>query len=241
MTATVHVGDALAVLRTLPDASVDAVITDPPYGIAFQSARPTEGPRFDAIVGDDKPAIGFLRDAVRVLRDGCAVFVFCEWRHSEVFRSAMEAEGLVIRSQVVWDRQSHGMGDLAAAFAPCHDLAWFATKGQGFAFNGKRPQSVLRFPRVAAGAMTHPAEKPLALMRHLVRCLCPVGGVVLDPYGGSGTTAVASVIEGRRAITCEIVPAYADLARRRIEAAEQGTDYRTPMQGGLFATKAGGA
>lgn len=242
MTATIHCGDALTVLRTLPDASVHAVVTDPPYGMSFQSAWPTDGPRFAPIVGDDKPATEFLADAARLLVEGGAAFVFCEWRHGDAFRSNMQAVGLTIRSQVVWDRESHGMGDLAASFAPCHDLAWFATKGNGFSFYGSRPQSVLRFQRVPANKLTHPAEKPVALLRHIVARVAPPGGVVLDPYCGSGTTAVAAAIEGRHAIACEIVPEYAAMARERVAAVESGTDWRTPKQGGLFATRAiGGA
>lgn len=238
MSSTVHVGDALAVLRTLPDASIDAVITDPPYGISYQSAWPTDGPRFARIEGDDRPATEFLRDAVRVTVAGGALFVFCEWRHSETFRAAIEAAGATVRNQCVWDREAHGMGDLNASFAPCHDLAWFATKGSGFRFHDSRPQTVLRFPRVPANRMVHPAEKPVALLRHIVKRLAPVGGVVLDPFAGSGSTGVAAVLEGRSAILCEKSADYAQLAKDRVAAAQAGTDYRNPQQGGLFAREA---
>lgn len=231
----VHTGDSLLVLRTLPGASVHAVITDPPYGMSYQSNMGANGPRFEKLVGDDKPAVEFIPDAARALKEGGCMFVFCEWRYGDAFRDAMRAAGLTIRSQVVWDRETTGMGDLEAQFSPSHDLAWFATKGTGFAFHGKRPPSVLRFPRVPADRLQHPTEKPVNLMRALVATLSPRGGVVLDPYGGSGTTGVAAVLECREAILCEIVPEYADLARRRIAAAENGTDHRVPQQGGLWA------
>lgn len=227
--------DALAVLADLPNGCVDALITDPPYGMSFQSWWCKDGPRFDRIVGDDQPAVEFLPAAVKSMRQGGAAFVFCEWRRQEVFRFAMESAGLTVRSQCIWDREVHGMGDLGASFAPCHDVGWFATSGDGFGFHATRPQSVLRFQRVAANRLSHPAEKPIALMRHLVRCLAPRGGLILDPFGGSGTTAVAAVLEGRRAITCEIVPEHAETARKRLAAAEAGTDFRNPQQGGLFA------
>ena len=63
----------------------------------------------------------------------------------------------------------------------------------------------------------HPTLKPLALMQWLVRGLCPLGGVVLDPFAGSGTTAIAAVLEGRRWIAIEREPEYAAIARARIE------------------------
>jgi DNA modification methylase len=229
-------GDALAVLASLPQGSVDAVVCDPPYGMAYQSAWSKDGPRFAEIVGDDTPSVGFVRDAVRSLKPGGGLFLFCEWRHQEAFRGAMADAGATIRSQCVWDREHHGMGDLVSAFAPCHDIGWFATKGDGFKFHGSRPQTVLRFPRVAAAGMVHPAQKPTSLMRYLVSRLCPIGGVVLDPFAGSGSTLVAAVTEGRRCIGVEITEGYAKLAADRVAAACAGTDYRNPQQGGLFAS-----
>lgn len=72
---------------------------------------------------------------------------------------------------------------------------------------------------------THPTVKPLALMRWLVRLVCPPGGLVLDPFGGSGTTGVAALTEGRRCLLIEKAPAYAAIARRRVaEAMRTSTD-----------------
>jgi len=66
------------------------------------------------------------------------------------------------------------------------------------------------------GDNRHPTVKPLALMRWVVRLLCPADGLVFDPFGGSGTTAVAAALEGRLCVTIEREPAYADIARRRV-------------------------
>ena len=234
MTWTVHNTDAHALMRTLSDASVDALITDPPYGMSYQSGWSKDGPRFDVLQGDDAPPLEFLSESVRVLRRGGCAFVFCEWRNAEKFRVAMEACGLTIRSQVVWDRVAHGMGDLDASFAPRHDLAWFATNGSGFAFRKVRPSTVLRFDRVPAGKLQHPTEKPIALMRHLVEVLTVPGELVVDPFAGSGTTGVACVQLGRQAIVGDIDENYASLARARMQAAENCTDHRNTRQGGLF-------
>lgn len=71
--------------------------------------------------------------------------------------------------------------------------------------------------RKPAGARNpHPTVKPLELMRWLVRLLCPEGGLVLDPFCGSGTTGAAAAIEGRRFIGIELEPAYAEIAAARI-------------------------
>lgn len=127
--------------------------------------------------------------------------------------------GLAVKSQVIWDRGNHGMGDLEAAFAPQHDVIWFATKG-AFVFPGVRPCSVLRAIRVAADKLVHPNEKPVSLMRQLVMAVTTTGATVLDPFMGSGTTGVACMQTGRNFIGIEIDPGYFAIAKRRIEAAQ---------------------
>lgn len=70
----------------------------------------------------------------------------------------------------------------------------------------------------------HPTVKPVSLMRWLVRLITPPGGVVLDPFTGSGSTGVAAVLEGARFIGCELSPEYAELARARIAHAADEDD-----------------
>ena len=71
------------------------------------------------------------------------------------------------------------------------------------------------------GANHHPTVKPLALMRYLVRLTStPTGGIVLDPFMGSGTTGVACMMEGRQFIGIELDPNYLEIARRRIESVQ---------------------
>lgn len=82
----------------------------------------------------------------------------------------------------------------------------------------------LNSPRAGAGRRggrrnPHPTVKPLALMRWLVRLVTPAGGLVLDPFCGSGTTGMAALREGFRFLGCELSPEYADVATRRIRAA----------------------
>ena len=220
MTQLFH-GDCLEAMRHLGDESVDAVVTDPPYGVSYQSARRTDASkRKPVIAGDAHPFIWFLYDAFRVTKEGGALVCFCEWRHQETFRMAIQAAGFTIKSQAIWDRDWHGMGDLSASFAPQHDVIWFATKGK-FKFAGNRPKSVLRHRRVAAEALVHPTEKPVPLMESLVNSVCPVGGSVLDPFAGSGTTGVACANTGRQFIGIERDDKYFAIASERIAAAEK--------------------
>lgn len=215
-------GDCLEVLRPMPDASVDAVVTDPPYGIAYQSAwRIDKNARHDPIAGDAAPFVWFMPEAFRLLAPNSAAFVFCRWDTAEAFRQAAEWAGFKVRGQVVWDREHHGMGDLTGAPAPQHDLAWVLGKGR-FKFPGKRPKSVIRSARLGGNALVHPTQKPDDLMVQVVDAYCRDAGTVLDPFTGSGTTGVAAVKTGRNFIGIELDEGYADIARRRIsEAAEE--------------------
>jgi site-specific DNA-methyltransferase (adenine-specific) len=220
---TIHCGDCLDVLRTLPDNSVDSVVTDPPYGIDYQSAWRTAEKRKPKIANDETPFIWWLYDAARVMREGAALACFCEWRHEEKFRMAIECAGLTIRSQCIWDRDWHGMGDLKSSFSPCHDIIWFATKGKGFAFPKKRPSSVLRYRRVSPDALLHPNEKPVELLRDLVQSITPPKGIVLDPFAGSGSTLVAAMLEGLNFIGIEREAEYVEIAKARVAHVNRDT------------------
>jgi site-specific DNA-methyltransferase (adenine-specific) len=138
---------------------------------------------------------------------------------------AMEAAGFRIKSQLVWDRVNHGMGDLKASFSPRHDVMWFGTKGK-FAFHDGRPASVLPAARVPGNQLVHPNEKPLALMQALIGPTVPPGGIVLDPFMGSGATLLAAQSLGRgdgRAAGDEIIGAIT-------RGSTSGSPALTPVQ-----------
>ncbi len=225
---TLYQGDCLDVLPLLEPGSVDAVITDPPYGISFQSCHRRKEDRFDEIANDGSPYVWFLPGALRAATDPAVMLCFCRWDTAEAFRQAMEWAGWSGMTQLVWDREVHGMGDLTGRPSPQHDTIWFAVNGK-YKLPGKRPSSVYRHQRVSGGDLHHPNEKPLKLMRALIRDYTRPGDTVLEPFAGSGTTLVACALEGRRCIGVEIDPGHCDTIRRRIDEVYQ----RTP--GSLFA------
>ena len=222
-------GDCLDVLRTIPAGSVDAVVTDPPYGMAYQSAwRTDKAERFDQIANDDAPFVWWLPEAMRVLKDGGSLACFCRWDSAEAFRQAIGWAGFTIGGQVVWDRMVHGMGDLTGAVAPMHDTIWFARKGR-FEWPGSRLKSVLRHQRLGGEQLVHPNEKPVGLMGEIVAAMTTPGALVVDPFNGSGATGNACQAHGRRFIGIEIDEGYANIARRRIaEAANHLFAERNP-------------
>lgn len=220
---TVVHADALDYLPTLTTESVDLVLTDPPYGVEWQSNRRAE--RFDQLAGDgitDREGIAeVLTQAVRLVG---------QHRHLYVFGPADVLDGLKVSAtaDLVWDKATPGMGDLAAPWAPAHEPITFAVSKHRH--GGKagtdalpvrlRKGSVLRFPRPTGRKVRHPSEKPVSLLRELIESSTRQGDLVLDPFGGSGSTAVAAVLAGRRALIVEADPRWAALAAERARSAE---------------------
>jgi len=209
-------GDCLRLMLDLEPGSVDACITDPPYGIDYQSSRTTD--KRAKIANDTKPYIWWLPHAYRAMKADSCLVCFTRWDVQEIFRAAIECAGFTVKSQVIWDRCIHGMGDLKGSFAPQHDVVWFATKGN-FKLPGKRPKSVLRCQRLQGEELTHPNEKPIGIMGELILATTKTGGVVLDPFMGSGVSGAACAKLGREYIGVELDDVHFDTARRRILAA----------------------
>lgn len=203
-------------MRSLPDASLDAVIADPPYGIDYQPKFIESAPeRKRRILNDGAPFVWFLPECYRVLKEGSGLVCFCRWDVQEDFRRAIDLAGFRVRSQIVWDREVHGMGNCKAQFAPQHDVAWFATKGR-FAFPNGRPRSVIRAKRAPSHELRHPTEKPVDLLRPLVVALTRPGETVLDPFGGCGSTGEAAAREGRGYLLIEQDPDHCATAAARL-------------------------
>lgn len=210
-------GDCMEAVRPIESGSVKLVLTDPPYGIGYTS---TKGQK---IANDERPFIWWLHDAYRVTQDRGALLCFTRWDVQEVFKVAIEAAGWRVRSQVIWDRTIHGMGDAKAQFAPQHEVVWFATKG-AFQFAAGRPKSVMRVRYVLPALRTHPTEKPVELLEQMILCATEKGETVLDPFMGTGATGVACARLKRKFIGIEMEEKYVRIARKRIEDVRDGFD-----------------
>lgn len=220
-------GDARDILPGLPAKSVQLVIADPPYGKEWISRRRAE--LFDQMVGDE--ATDEARSGVHdVLRDALRVLV--QHRHVYVFGPGDVLDGLKVSewTSLVWDKGAIGAGDLASPWAPAHEPISFAVNQHYHAgAKGKpanparlRKGSVLRFTR-PTGRMVkrHPSEKPVQLLAELVESSSRTGDVVLDPFAGSGSTAVACILRDRRYLTIEKDEGYVKRLVDRIRTAEE--------------------
>jgi site-specific DNA-methyltransferase (adenine-specific) len=223
----VEEGDALGVLRRLPAGCVDAVVTDPPYGIGCgKVGAGTCGkgtfhryttPGAAAIAGDGEVDGRWLAGAFRALRRGGYLFSFSRWDVDHEWRREIDAAGFRLKNRAVWAKAHFGSGDLKGAFGFQYESVWVASKGRG-ELKGGRTGDVWHdgWTECIRHGKRHPFEKPVDLMHQIVRKCTDPGQLVLDPFCGSGTTGVACLREGRRFLGVELSPDYAAIARRRI-------------------------
>lgn len=203
----------MELIPLLKNGSIDACITDPPYGIAYQSARRTDKRLWKPkILNDEAPFTTWIKPLFEKMKDGGRVVCFYRWDIQDAFLDAFLDAGFIVKSQLVWDKVIHGMGDLKGEFAPQHELMLYATKGR-FEFTSKRPKTVYRCARVNAEQQKHPNEKPINLMAAIIRDMTSAGETILDPFGGSFSTFKASVKEGRRCISFELHDKYFTLEK----------------------------
>jgi site-specific DNA-methyltransferase (adenine-specific) len=216
--------DALDLLRQLDDGSVDAVITDPPYGCGTQvSAWRSPDERFDEIEGVDAINADWLQDAYRVLKTGGAMYAFAKWVNMGEWQALINGAGFNVRNCIVWDKMQHGTGDLTGTYGPQHEMILYATKARHL-LRGTRPTDVIRFPKVQPTDLIHPYEKPVGLLERLIRASSDSADVICDPFCGSGTTLVAAQRLGRDYLGCDINPEYVEMAKRRL-----AQPYTVPM------------
>ena len=218
--ATLYLGDCLEILPTLP--KVDAVITDPPYGMSLDASYSNSTPNhrkgigasrgYDAIVGDAAPFnAGIYLDALAGAPEHF-------WWGANYYRKHIPDGG----SWLVWDKRA-GMPDFDYSLSE-FELCWSKKKRhqrilrrRWFGLCGTETQDVRN--------RVHPSQKPVELM---MDCLeMAKGENTIDPFMGSGTTGVACMNLGRKFIGVEIEPKYFDIACERIENAQR--------QGRMFA------
>lgn len=219
-------GDCIEVLRSLPDCSIDAVITDPPYssgtrregskGIRKSMLR-SKGAD-DWFASDCLTTDGFwwLMHATavqcgRVMRPGSHFLSFIDWRMWPHLSGAVEAADLRRYGMLVWDKTYFGMGQF---FRNQHELILHFSKGKPRKASRHDVGNVLCCKPIRNGA--HPTEKPVELIETLLSVVCQPGDVVLDPFCGGGATLLAASNQEIESIGIECDPKSFSLARSRL-------------------------
>jgi site-specific DNA-methyltransferase (adenine-specific) len=241
MSVTLHLGDCLDFMRTLPAGSVDAVITDPPYssGGSFRSDRTnstaskylgsygsTTAGKLGEVIGDSRDALGWAfwatlwaSAAYNVVKVGGFCLMFSDWRQLPNATNVLQAAGFVWRGIAVWDKGG-SVRPMSGRFAHQAEYVLWGTKGP-IPWDYSKPwhKGVFTSGSVSSKERNHQTEKPTDVMKWLIE-ITDEGQTILDPFMGSGTTGVACVQTGHNFIGCEIDPGYFEIARKRIAQAQ---------------------
>lgn len=238
----------------LDGETADLLFTDPPYNVAIDKNVCGRGSvthrEFAFASGEmDRPQFTkfletTLGNAARVMRDGAIAFVCIDWRHMRELLDAGEAVFTELKNLVVWNKTNGGMGTF---YRSKHELIFVFKAGTaehtnsfGLGDTGRYRTNVWDYPGISSlGASRteelamHPTVKPVALIADAVRDSSRRGEIVLDCFGGSGSTLIAAEKTGRRARLIEYDELYCDTIVRRWE---QLTGKRVPRErdGALF-------
>jgi len=189
-------GDCIIELENIKDASIDIVITDPPYGIDYISNRSnfTKHITKTGIENDDdlKNALDVFETTMELLshktKPDAHLYVFTSWKVYPLFVDIM-SKYFTIKNLLVWDKGNHGPGDLEGAWGNQYEMIIFATKGKK-ALN-KRRGDIISIPRLSSANMIHPTQKPVELIKELLSVSAQKADIVCDPFMGSGSTIKA--------------------------------------------------
>ena len=223
-------GDALKLLSSFEPGSFDAIITDPPYASGgrtqaeknksttqkYSSMGKDAPPPFEGDAKDQRSwtnwAAEWLSECRRIAKPGSPVCVFIVWRQLPSLTDALQWAGWIWRGCAVWDK-----GNSRPQKGRFRQQAEYIVWGSNGDMPINRPVPCLPgvFKHGNPQHRTHLTEKPLQLMRDIVKITEP-GGKILDPFAGSGTTVLAAVLEGYSAVGFEVTEQYAGLARERI-------------------------
>ena len=224
-------GERDVVLASLGDAAVDVTITDPPYNQRTHRGAKARGGKLErdtTVRFAELDGFAWWNETLRATRRWCLAFCAAE----QVGDYERAAPTLWVRAGV-WVRSNatpQFTGDRPATGAESVAIAHRAGRKR---WNGGGSAAVWSygFERDEVGAARlHETQKPLRLMRELVRLFSDPGEVILDPHAGSGTTGAAALLEGRRVILVERDPVHAATCVARMEATQPGEGSRKAKQ-----------
>ena len=241
----IQAGDSLDIMRDMNSGSVDLVIADPPYNLGKNYGNNHDIRGFREYLEFSET---WLREAHRILAPHGTLYVFMGFRFISYLYDILDRRlGMFFNSWITW-HYTQGMGR-TKGFSPRHDDILMFTKSEDLDLNidsVRIPQKYYRERNNMAGANPgdvwsfshvhysnperedHPTQKPEALIARMVLASSTEGGLVLDPFSGSGTTARVCQALNRRCIAIEINPAYVEIALRRLKNHFEGFDSVDP-------------
>lgn len=227
---SVYLGDSRELIRQIPSASVDLLLTDPPYNLSPYS---TGNMKFDwrKEINNDlaqwdqeefRPA-EWLSEFKRVLKPTGNIFAFCSYNLLGKWHETFDPEFNTFQF-MVWHKTNPIPKVRRAGFLnSCELIVCMWNKGHTWNFTTQKDMhNFIEVPICMGGQRVkkpfHPTQKPLKVLEHIIRLASNLGDTVLDPFMGVGSTGVASLRLERKFVGIEIDQGYFDAANKRLDA-----------------------
>jgi len=213
---TLYNADCRDVAEQIGEKTIDLLLTDPPYGMAFNSGWTAS----TAVKSDgERQGARVVRTALNSLSPSFSedmhALVFCHWKSWPDFHDHL-CHLFSFRNALIWSKGGGGMGDLRHEYAKDYEVILFGAKGRGRELSGKRSGCILNCPRVPPQKRNLPYEKPVSLLTELIQKHSTENMLILDPFVGSGSTIIASMATKRKVIGIELDEKNCEIAARRI-------------------------
>lgn len=208
-----------SVKALLGGAKADPLLTDPPYGVDY-TGKTKDALKIQNDAKTDEEMIEFLSSAFRaadaVMKPGAVFYIWYAGTKEHAFDKACQLTGWEVRQILIWAKNTMVMGrqDYQWRHEPCI-YGWKGGAGHLWASDRKQT-TILEFDRPTANK-EHPTMKPIALFDYQIQNNTKGGDIVLDLFGGSGTTIMACEQNGRNACVMEYDPKYVDVIIKRWE------------------------
>ena len=231
-------GDSLQLLRQFEPDTFGGVITDPPYSSGGSTTgsklRPTAEkytrtkkrcpyPDFEGDCKDQRSWTSWmaewLAEARRASKPGAPIAVFSDWRQLPSLTDALQWAGWIWRGVLSWDK-TNARPQKGRFRQQCEFIAWGSNGDMPVTREVPVLPGIYRYSMPAEKDRYHQTQKPVELMRELVKIVVR-GGHILDPFAGSGSTLVAADLEGYSATGIELVPGYAAVSEQRTAKNEE--------------------
>lgn len=207
-------GNCLDYIPTLEDDSIDLLLTDPPYGMDFKSGWVNKSKIQNDKIDDTMLLFDSVLSSVKnKLKEDAHIYIFGNVYYMEDIKPIIE-KYYKLENIIIWDRKIIGMGNLKS-YGPSYDIIYFCSNKKWKDLNGVRERDILQFERVSPSNLKHPTEKPLDLLKFLIKKSSKENDTILDLFAGGGSTIIAGMELNRNIKASEIEEQYVRLIRSR--------------------------
>ena len=203
--------DPSVIDRLMDGVKADMVFTDPPYGYNYQSNMRTKSEKFDVLENDDK-ILDFFPNLLGRVKG--FVMICTTWKVLDKWLPLFK-QYFDLSNMIIWDKGGGGIGDLKHTFLTDYEVILCANNGEEI--REKRIGSVWSIGKDNANDYEHPTQKPVELSANAIRHTTDKGQVILDCFGGSGSTLIACEQLNRKCYMAELDPHYCDIILERWE------------------------